>query len=88
MSNGPEREEVGPARSAGYEEIERDHPTGVAPDLPFEPESVPVDDLPGALEGVGDEDVLHELQRVDTRTTAAAHYERRIAELEEPPEES
>lgn len=49
--------------------------------LPFRPESVIVAELGAVLAEIDDVDVLHALQRVDTRTTAAAEYERRIREL-------
>lgn len=46
--------------------------------LPFDPESVTVDELPERLETIDDERSIHALQQADTRTTAAAHYERRV----------
>ena len=53
--------------------------------LPFDPETVTVQDLPDRLE---EEDVdleaLHALQLADTRKGAQAVYERRVAEITEP----
>ena len=34
------------------------------------------------LQAVDSEATVHDLQKADTRTTAAAHYERRVAELQ------
>lgn len=49
--------------------------------LPFDPEDVPVVQLAERLEEVHDENLVHRLQRLDTRKTAAAVYERRVDEL-------
>lgn len=77
---GKPREATGEPRDAGF----GDGPAPEAPDaLPFEPGEVPVDDLRERLEEIDDVEALHSLQRADTRTTAAAHYERRIAALTE-----
>ncbi len=47
--------------------------------LPFDPESVRIEDLAAYLEEEDfDEDAVHELQRADTRKGAAAVYERRV----------
>ena len=51
--------------------------------LPFEPGSVRIDDLAQRLEDVEDEQIVHALQRADTRIGAAAVYERRIDALRE-----
>ena len=51
--------------------------------LPFEPGSVKIDDLAQRLEDVEDEEIVHALQRTDTRRGAAAVYERRIDALRE-----
>ena len=51
--------------------------------LPFEPGSVKIDDLAQRLEDVEDEEIVHALQRADTRIGAAAVYERRIDALRE-----
>ena len=45
---------------------------------PFEPKSVTIEDLPAALAGIDDEDVVHALQQADRRKGAAAVYERRV----------
>ena len=52
--------------------------------LPFEPGSVKIDDLAQRLEDVENEEIVHALQREDTRRGAAAVYERRIDALREP----
>ena len=52
-------------------------------DLPFDPETVTIPDLAERLEGVLDEDDVHELQRADTRKGAAAVYERRVDTIRE-----
>ena len=52
--------------------------------LPFNPADIAVKDLAKKLKKVKDVAVVHELQKVDTRTTAAAHYERRVTELNRP----
>ena len=52
-------------------------------DLPFDPETVTIPDLAERLEGVLDEDAVHELQRADTRKGAAAVYERRVDAIRE-----
>ena len=51
--------------------------------LPFDPESVTIQDLAEHLEEVSDEETVHALQRADTRKGAAAVYERRVDELRE-----
>lgn len=56
-------------------------------EIPFDPAeySVGRDPLEGklarAIAGIDDPEVIHALQRVDTRKTAAAVYERRLDEL-------
>ena len=50
-------------------------------DLAFDPEDVKVDELAERLSSIDDTEAIHALQKTDTRTTAAAHYERRINEL-------
>ena len=50
-------------------------------DLPFIPSDATVDELPGRLDQIDDIEALNALQRADTRTTAAAHYERRISAI-------
>ena len=52
--------------------------------LPFDPETVTIQDLPGRLEEDDvDEETAHALQREDARKGAAAVYERRIDALRE-----
>ena len=51
--------------------------------LPFEPGSVRIDGLAQRLEDVENEQIVHALQREDTRRGAAAVYERRIDALRE-----
>ena len=51
--------------------------------LPFDPETVTIQDLAERLEEVSDEDTVHELQRADTRKGAAAVYERRVDAIRE-----
>lgn len=70
----PERAVKGPEEDAAG----RSH----RPELPFRPTEHTVDELPRALETVEDVGAVHRLQRIDTRKTAAAHYERRVDELE------
>lgn len=55
--------------------------------LPFDPPDVNVDDLPEVLAEIEDVETLHALQEADTRTTAAAHYERRVNALQGAAEE-
>lgn len=62
--------------SAGFESASRAA-------LPFDPASVSVSNLEDLLAGLEDVDVIHGLQRADERTTAAAHYERRINEIQD-----
>ena len=54
--------------------------------LPFPPGDVPVKDLAARLSDIDDVEALHRLQRADTRTSAAEHYERRIRELSDDTE--
>ena len=52
------------------------------PCTPFDPHNFPVGDaLKEALAGISEVDRLNNMQAFDTRTTAAAYYERRIKEL-------
>lgn len=52
--------------------------------LPFEPESVTIEELAQKLEDDDiDEETTHALQRADTRKGAAAVYERRVDALRE-----
>ena len=53
--------------------------------LPFDPETVTVEDLPDRLEEVSDERLLHRMQELDTRITAAGSYERRLNDLRGKP---
>jgi len=77
---GKPREVIPSATSAGFEDVQRR--ARELRGLPFDPHDYVVEkELPGALEEIEDMEVLHRLQRRDTRTSAAAHYERRIKAL-------
>ena len=80
----PTKVTEGPPTSAGFEEAyERSIRNRLLESrgLPFDPEEVPVDELKKKLERVDVIGTLHALQQVDTRITAAPHYERRIKAL-------
>ena len=66
---------------AGYGKT--DEPAWQEAGLPFDPAEFAVEGgaLKVALEGLESVEVLNHLQAFDTRTTAAAYYERRINEL-------
>jgi len=67
--------------SAGFESVQES--AHRLRGLPFDPHDYPVESgaLSEQLEAIATVDVLHRLQKYDRRTTAAAHYERRIREL-------
>lgn len=63
--------------------------SGLIPGLPFDPHSFVVgEDLKEALTAVDTKVTLDKLQAFDSRTTAAAYYERRIKELAQGAEEA
>ena len=75
------REIVPAASSAGFDDIhERARATR---GLPFDPHDLAAkkEDLGAALADISDVEVLHRMQRFDTRITAAPFYERRVKEL-------
>ncbi len=79
---GKPRETMPAPTSAGFQDAQDRART--SQELPFDPAEIKVRTLEESLAEIDDVEMLHRLQRIDRRPTAAAHYERRINELEDP----
>lgn len=76
------REATPPLVDAGYGAT--DVPSWEEAGLPFDPAGFAVGEaLRDILAGLDSVDILNNMQAFDTRTTAAAYYERRIKDLTE-----